>query len=202
MDRSADRVLQALAQAGLARAAPATGLCLVLGARLLARLVALAHLDCQLLEQLALARGQARWYAHVDEDVQVAAHAGPAEVRDAPAAQPDLGSGLGSGLDLDGLVTVRRRDADSGPERGLGDAQRQLEVQLGVLAAELRVRLDMDDHVQVARRPTPRRRLALAGQPDLVALVNARRDRHAQRPRPLDPTGAGAGLAGRLDDTA
>ena len=62
------------------------------------------------------------------------------------------------------------------------------------------MRLDVRDDVEVARRPAARPGLALAGEPDLVAVVDARRDRHAQRPLALHAALALAGVAGRLDD--
>ena len=69
----------------------------------------LARLHRELLEQLPLPRGLSRvGTAHVDQHVEVAAHARPPQVRHAPAAQPDLGARLGAGLDLDQLLAVGR----------------------------------------------------------------------------------------------
>ena len=55
----------------------------------------------------------------------------------------------------------------------------------------------------VARLPgVPPRGFALARQADLVAIVDARRDRHAQRALALDAAVAVARVARRLDDLA
>ena len=124
------------------------------------------------------------------------------EVRHALAAQPDLRRRLGAGLDLDLLVAVDRRDRDPRPERRLGDRHLGLVVELGAVALERRVRLDVDGDVQAARRAAARTDLALVRQPDLVALVDPGRDRHPQRPPALRPALAAARLARRLDDPA
>ena len=88
------------------------------------------------------------------------------------------------------------------PEGRLGDRDLGLVVQLGALARQRRVRPDVDRHVQAARRAAARARLALVRQADLVALVDAGRDRHPQRPLALGPAVALARLARRLDDLA
>jgi hypothetical protein len=49
--------------------------------------------------------------------VEIAARPGPAEVRNPLSPQPDLGPGLGPGLDLDLLLAVDGRDRDPRPER-------------------------------------------------------------------------------------
>src|SRR4029079_11789244 len=81
----------------------------------------LAGLGGVLGQELTLALRQLRRDDHVHEDVEIALRAGPAEMRDAATAQPDLGPGLGPGLDLDLLVTVDGRDRDPRPEGRLGD---------------------------------------------------------------------------------
>jgi hypothetical protein len=58
------------------------------------------------------------------------------------------------------------------------------------------------NHVQVARRATARRRLTLAAQPDLVAVVDARWDGDAQSSLLRDAALAMAGMAGRGHDLA
>ena len=134
--------------------------------------------------------------------MEVAALARPAEVRHALAAQPDLGVGLGPGLDLDLFLALDRRDRDPRPERGLGDRDLGLVEELGPLARQRRVRQDVDRDVQAARRPAARPDLALVREADLVALVDAGRDRHPQRALALGPAVAVARLARRLDDLA
>ena len=64
------------------------------------------------------------------------------------------------------------------------------------------MRLDVGDHVQVARDATARTGLALAREPDLVAIVDARRDGHAERPLELRAPLASTHRAGLLDDPA
>ena len=95
-------------------------------------------------------------------------------MRHAPAAQADLGARLGPGLDLDLLLALDRRDGDPGAERGLGDRDLGVVGQLRPLAAQRRMRRDMDRDVETAGCATARADLALVGQADLVALVDAR----------------------------
>ena len=127
----------------------------------------LAALGGQLGQQLALALRELGRHDDVDQDVEVALRARPAEMRHALAAQPDLRVGLGAGLDLDLLLAVDRRDLDLRPERRLGDRDRRLEVELGAFALERRVR----------RRGRRRR--------------GCRAVRRAARPRPRSTGGSG-----------
>jgi hypothetical protein len=99
-------------------------------------------------------------------------------------------------------VAVDRRDLDARPERGLREPDPSLVDQLGALAPEARVGGDVDGDIQASGRPAPRPGLALVGQPDLMALVDARRDRDPEGPAALGPAVAAAGRAGRLDDPA
>ena len=64
------------------------------------------------------------------------------------------------------------------------------------------MRRDVDGDVQAAGRAAARADLALVGEADLVALVDAGRDGDPERPLALRPAVALAGLAGRLDDLA
>ena len=123
-------------------------------------------------------------------------------MRDALASKPDLGLGLGARLDLDLLLAVDRRHHDLRAEGRLGDGDLGLVVELGAFARQRRVRPDVDGDVQAARRSATRPGLALVREADLVALVDAGRDRDAQRPLALGPAVAVARLAGRLDDLA
>src|SRR5579862_344242 len=152
-------------------------------------------------EGLALGLREVGGHRDVDDDVEIAPDAAPAEVGHAPAAQPDLRSGLRAGLDLDDLVVAAdRRDGDACPEGRLGQPDRGLVDQLRAVALQSRMRRNVDGDVEAARRPAVAPDLALVRQPDLVALVDAGRDRDAQAPLPLDAALALAGLAGRLDD--
>ena len=120
----------------------------------------------------------------------------------APAPQAELGARLGARLDLDLLVAVDRRHAGARAQGGLGDRDVELVVELGALALQLGVRRDVDRDVQAARRTAPRPGLALAREADLVALVDAGRDRDPELLAPLGPAVAVARLAGLLDDPA
>jgi hypothetical protein len=123
-------------------------------------------------------------------------------MRDPLAAQPDLGVGLGAGLDLDLLVAVDGRDLESRPEGRLGDGDRGFVVQLRAVPLQRGMGRDVDGDIQRSGRPATRPDLALVGQPDLVALVDAGRDRHPEAALALRPTVAFARLARGLDDLA
>src|SRR3954471_1636588 len=71
-------------------------------------------------QQLALPLAESRRHDDVHEDVKVALRAA-AEMRDAPPAQPNLGPGLGSRLDLDVLAAVDRGNRDRRAQGRLGD---------------------------------------------------------------------------------
>ena len=60
----------------------------------------------------------------------------------------------------------------------------------------------MHGDIQVARRGAPQPGLALAGQPDALAVLDARRDPHVDGAGPGGDTGAPAFVAGMLDDRA
>ena len=90
--------------------------------------------------------------------------------------------------------------SDARAERRLADRDGQLVVELRVLAPQLGVRRHVDHHVEVAGRPAARPGLALAGEADLVAVIDAGGDRHAERPLALDPPVAPARTARLLDD--
>src|SRR4029079_12026684 len=70
------------------------------------------------------------------------------------------------------------------------------------VALEHRVRLQVDNDVQVARRPAVDPRLAFASEADAVVLVDARRDLDRQRLVFPHAARAGARLAGVRDDLA
>ena len=162
----------------------------------------LAGLSRELGQQLALALGQLGRDLDVDEHVQVATRARTSQVRHALAAQSDLGSGLGTGLDFDRLLAIGGRDGERRAERGLGDGQGQVEEELGVATLEARVWRDMGDDIQVAERTAPWARFALPRQSHLVALVDAGRHGHAQLAPPLGAPVTTACRAGLVDDLA
>src|SRR6476619_1029559 len=118
------------------------------------------------------------------------------------AAQSDRGVRLGAGLDLDLLLTVDRRHGDGGAECRLGDRDRRLVVELRPIATERWMRRHVDDDVQRAGRAAAGSDLALVGEPDLVALVDAGGDRHPQRPLRFEATFAVTRRTWALDDLA
>src|SRR5262249_20948950 len=91
---------------------------------------------------------------------------------------------------------------DAGPEGGLGDRDLGLVVQLGALAGQRRVGLDMDGDVEAAGRSAARPDLAFVGEADLVALGRAGRGRDPEPPRRPAARAAVARVARRLDDLA
>ena len=135
--------------------------------------------------------------------MQVAALVRAAQVRDAAAAQPDLGPGLGAGPDvhLDRLA-VHDGHLELRAEGRLRDGEIGLVEELRALAGEARVVGDVDGHVQAAGGAAARPHLALVGQAHLMPVVDARRDRDAQGPLALCAALALAGLAGRVDRPA
>src|SRR5829696_8478500 len=155
------------------------------------------------LEVLALLPRQLRRDDHVRDHVEVAPGGLAPEVGYPAAAKPDLGAGLGPGLDLDvGVLPVDRRHLDARPERRLRDRQLRLVEQLGALALEGRVVRDVHRDVQAPRGAASRPDLALAREADLVPFVDSRRDGHPKAPPPLGAALAVARVAGVLDDPA
>jgi hypothetical protein len=70
-------------------------------------------------------------------------------------------------------------------------------MQVVAFALEHRMRLDVDFHVQVARRPAIGARFAVAGRADAHAVVDTDRDLHFQRLVALDAALARAGRMAR-----
>ena len=78
------------------------------------------------------------------------------------------------------LRAVDRRHLDVAAQRGLRHAQRHAAEDVGAVALEDRVRPDRDMHVQIAGRRARAAGLALAGQADAGAVLDAGGDRHLQ----------------------
>src|SRR5437773_6468501 len=97
----------------------------------------------------------------VHANVQVAA-AALAHARQALAAQPIHRGGLRPRLDLERRLAVRRRHADLGAERRLGERQREIDHEIVPVALEARIFGDVEHRDQVARRAVARARHALA----------------------------------------
>src|SRR6476469_8479891 len=110
--------------------------------------------------------------AHLREQVAVVVLAldpPPLDPQHPPAGR------AGRDTDLDRLAG-QGGDRDRRPEGGLGEGDRQVDGEVVAVAAEDRVRLDVDRQQQVPGRGTLVARAALAAQPDLLAVLDARRD--------------------------
>ena len=119
-----------------------------------------------------------------------------AHALDALAAQAEHLAGLGFGRNLDLGVAVQGGDVDLAAQCGSGEADRHFAVQVVVVALEHGVRLDLDDHVEIARRAAVDAGFAFAGEADAVAFVDAGGNLDRQRLVLLDAAGALAGAAG------
>ena len=75
---------------------------------------------------------------------------------------------------------LRRGHVDLGPQRRLAQRDRHAHVQVVAVRGELGVRRDVDRQQDVAGRAR-RRRLALAAQADLLAVVDAGRNLDGER---------------------
>src|SRR5437762_5854115 len=91
---------------------------------------------------------------------------------------------------LDLRVTVERRNLDLAAERRRGKADRHLAMQIGTLALEHRMRLQIDDDVQVARRTCVRAAFTFTTQANAIVLVDTGWNFHRQRLVLLDAPGA------------
>src|SRR4051794_39099710 len=78
-------------------------------------------------------------------------------------------------------LTVERRNLDLPAERGGRKAHRHFAMQVGAVAREDRMCLEIDDHVEVARRTAVRAGFALARQADPIVLVDAGGNLHRER---------------------
>ena len=114
---------------------------------------------------------------HHDLDDEVAATT-PPHVRDAPAAQADQMTGLGAGMDGQGLGAVERLELRRGAQCGLGD--RHVQVGLDVVARpdEDVVGSHREVHVEIAGAGRPGARPV----PDPRAAASTR-DRHRRERR-------------------
>ena len=75
-------------------------------------------------------------------------------------------------------------------------------MQIGAVALEERMRADRQENVEIARRAAAHARLALAGEPDAGAVLDAGRNVHRQRALARDAAGAGARRARTVDHLA
>src|SRR5690606_5132385 len=107
---------------------------------------------------------------------------------------------LGRHLEDDGAV--ERRHLDRAAERRGREADRHLAREVLPVAREDRVRLDVDFDVQVARRAAVASGLAFAREPYPIAVVDARRHLHRERPKLSHDAAARAVRARLLDARA
>ena len=117
-------------------------------------------------------------------------------------AQPEHVAVLAAGRHLELRDAVQDRHVHLGPERRLGEGQRERAVELVALAREEGVLAHVEDDVEIARRAAGQAPFALAGDAHLRALVDAGRDAHLERPLLGHAALARAGLARALDDLA
>src|SRR5476649_1399172 len=96
----------------------------------------------------------------------------------------------------------QRRHFDFTTQGRLAERDRHFAMQVVAFALEHGVRLDVDFHIQIARRAAIGTRFAVAGRADAHAVVDADRDLHFQRLVALDATGAAARCARIGDDLA
>ena len=99
-------------------------------------------------------------------------------------AQPENAAGLGLGRNLEHHFAVERRHLDRATERRGGEADRHLAGEVAAVALEDRMFAHADLDVQVPGGTAVAPRLALAGQADAIAAVDARpaRSRAASSP--------------------
>jgi hypothetical protein len=128
----------------------------------------------------------------------VVALAGGAEPRHALAAQAELLARLRARRNLELDRPVERLDLDRGAERRLRKRQLELAPHVGALALEDLVLGDVQDDVEIAPPSAAPPLLALAGQAQARAGVDAGGDLDLERALDLDAALAAAFAAGVL----
>src|SRR5690606_26968459 len=186
--------------AAVERVAQAGEEALLAGCELARRPLLAAQLG-QLPQQLLLGRVEAGRRLHVDVDQQVAP-AGLVEPLHAAPVQGDDLARLRAGPDVDLLGTVEGLDGEDGAERGGRHRDLDGAVEVGTAPCEDLVRKRDDLQEQVAGRAATGADLALAGELDVGAVLDARGDAHLDRAAGADPAVAGALLARVADDAA
>src|SRR5882757_9751543 len=159
----------------------------MLGAALLQRVF-------QIAQHLLLFFGQPHGNFHPDVAVQVA-RVTRAHPLDPLAAQAERLAVLRALRDLDADLLGQGNYLQFASERCGRHRDGHLTVQVVAVALEHLVLLDPDFHVQVARRPAIRARLALARQADPLSLVDAGRNADLEHLVALDAPVAVAGQA-------
>src|SRR6266513_489669 len=117
----------------------------------------------QLLEQLTLLRRQLVRGPDVDPHVHVAV-ATFAQTRQALVADPVRHAGLGTGLETQRRLPVRRRHRDVCAQRGLRERDAEIVDQIVAVTLEARIVLDVEHGDEIAARAIPGAGHALAAQ--------------------------------------
>src|SRR5437773_7508118 len=155
------------------------------------------HLE--LAQQFPLSLGQV--YRCLDDDVAKQIAVFPtAHAANALSAQPKYLPRLSLGGDSDLRRAVQGGNFDLSAERSRRETHRHLAVQVVVVALKNRMGLDLDLHVEIARRPAIDPRLALARKTDAIAIVYAGGNLDRERFLFLHACGAVAARAGLGDD--
>src|SRR4051794_36326876 len=146
----------------------------------------------EFLQKLALAPRQALRGLDHDLDVEIADVAG-AQHRHALALEAELLARLRALRDLHlGVRTIERRHHDLAAERRRDHRDRHTAEEVGGVALEEGVRLDREEDVEIARRPALQPGLALAGEADPGAVLDARRHVDGEGALAGDAAGAAA----------
>src|SRR6185436_516543 len=159
-------------------------------------------LALEALQELALAGGEVLRRLDLDLDVHVARHL-RAQHRHALALETELLAGLGALRHLDPrLAAVDGRHVDVPAERCRRHGDGHSAENVGAVALEELVRLDRQEDIEVAGRPAAHAGLALAGEANARAVLDARRDVDRQRAFAHHAARAAAGAARVVDDLA
>ena len=136
-------------------------------------------------------------------DVEVAEIA-RAQHRHALAAQSQLAPRLRRprGCATFDVAAVERAHREFAAERRLHHRDRHAAIEVGAVALEERMRLDRQENVEIARRAAAHARLALAGEADARAVLDAGRNIDRQRALARHAARAGAPVAGIVDRLA
>src|SRR3954454_3057824 len=130
----------------------------------------------ELAQQFLLALGQIDRRLDDRLDIHVAADR-RAQHRHALAAQPELVPILRPGRDGNARpAAIDGRYLDRSAERGRRKRNRHPAVDVGAIALEDRMRRETDENIKITRRRAVRSDLALAGQPNARAVLDARRN--------------------------
>src|SRR5512132_4138908 len=156
---------------------------------------------CELLEQPPLLVVQPARNGDVDEHALVASSEALEDGHPASAQHPDL-TGLRALGELELRLAVQGRHGHRRSERRLGDRQIDGREDLVSLTHEARVGLDAHLDVDVAGAGAASAGMALAGDPNLLAVMDSGRDLDLERSFLDDPALAAAVGAGLLDPLA